>query len=220
MPRLLRGGQVQRQEVGLREKLLETDQADAMLDRKGAIGVRLVGQQRHAEAGAVQRHRLADPPKSRYAEGPPTQRQIDPARPPQRTSLRMLTDEVLGERQDQRKRVLGDRVLIGPRRESDGDAPFRRRCQIDGIVADACTGNDAKQRMRTQNRRCIRLPPRDDRLDPRQTRIYLRLVELSSFIRKYQLKSCPTQDINKLRLDAGQLLARSTLCPFSPLPFV
>ena len=59
----------------------------------------------------------------------------------------MLVDQIFRQRQDQSEGVLRHRVLVGARREADGDAVLGRRRQVHRVVTDAGARDTAQLRV-------------------------------------------------------------------------
>ena len=168
MPAFRGAGAVQRQEVGLRQHRVEIDQFDVPLLAEVAVGIRLVGDDPHAEADAAGGGRLADAAQSDQPQGLPHHAGIALARPFPHAHLAVEMGKAPGDRHQQRDGVFGHRVVIDAGGDADRDAGPVARLEIDGIVPHTGPGDGPQLRQRFNHPRGIRLGPRQHRIRPLQ----------------------------------------------------
>ena len=137
-------GQVDGQEVGLGDGLVERDQLDAHLP--GAVGgdERVVGDDLHAERPGAVGDELADPPEPDDGEHLVGQLDALPpaALPPPGDERGVGLGDVARLGQQQRHRVLGRRDDVALRGVDDHHAATRGRVDVDVVQPDAGAADD------------------------------------------------------------------------------
>ena len=146
-PRLRRGGQVERDEVGAavqvlrRVGALDAELAEAAVGHEG-----VVGDHAHAEPLGPRGHELADAPEAEHPEGLARHLDAREARPlpPAGHQARVGLGDVPGLRHEQGDGVLGGGDRVGLRRVADHNAAPGRGRHVDVVHPRARAPDDAK----------------------------------------------------------------------------
>ena len=151
--RLLGLGQVDRDEVGAPQELVERQQFDAQLRGAGLRHVRVVGGDVRAERGEPLSHQLSDAAETHHPDGLAEDLGARERRPlPGVRAQRGVGGGNLAcGRQQQRQRVLGGAVDVRRRRVDHQDASGGRGVDVDVVQADTRAGDDLQLRCRGED---------------------------------------------------------------------
>ncbi len=144
-PKRLRGlGQVDRDEVGLGQQLVQRDEPDPNLRRPSRRHVRVVGQQLHAKRRQPLRHQHPDPTQPDHADGLAGHLDAGELRSLPLPALErgVGRSDIAGAGKQQSNRVLGGGDDVRRRRVDHHDAAGGRSRYVDVVQTDAGPSHD------------------------------------------------------------------------------
>ena len=135
-PRHLFGGGVQRHDIGRLKQLGQRHEGNVVLSCETLIGVRVAGEDAHAEGSGTDTDRLADPAQPHQPKGGVPQLHAEKGLPRTQPGAEVSRHDLARQRQQQRHRQVSNRVVDRARGEGDDDASGPGRGQVYGFQPD------------------------------------------------------------------------------------